>query len=229
MHLKAFAKICPVDSRRPEPDRIQKAAGIIRRGGVVVFPTLGLYGLGADAFNPAAVGRIFDLKGRNAAKPLLVMIQERGQIMGLVPRVDQRSTFMMDRFWPGRVTLVMPARADLAPGLTSADGKIAIRLAGHPVAAALIAAAGTPITATSANLSGTGGCADVRQIDAELLAAIDLALDAGPMSGAASTIVDICGTRPVVLRAGAVAEAAIISAWQEFERQAAGKHIDRSE
>ncbi len=216
--MKPIDKIRPIDARSSDPETLRHAAGIIRRGGVVVFPTLGLYGLGADAFNAAAVARIFALKGRNPLKPILVMIHDRSQLDRLVPRVDARSAFLMDRFWPGRVTFVLPARAGLARGLTSADGKIAVRLAGHRVAAALVAAAGTPITATSANLSGAGGCADVRHIEAEVLAAVDFVLDAGPTSGAASTIVDISGDRPRVLRSGAVSDAAISAAWQDFER-----------
>jgi L-threonylcarbamoyladenylate synthase len=214
--LKNTDKIVTVDARRPRTDHIRRAADAIREGGIVVFPTLGLYGLGADAFNAAAIGRIFDLKGRDSSKPVLVMICDRGDMNRLVAQVDARTRLMMDRFWPGRVTFVLPALEGLSPGLTSADRKIGIRLAGHPVAAALIAAAGTPITATSANLSGSGGCADVGQLDPAVLDSVDLVLDTGPMSGAPSTVVDISGAHPLILRSGAIPEAEIQSAWKDF-------------
>jgi hypothetical protein len=154
--LKNTDKIVTVDARRPRTDHIRRAADAIREGGIVVFPTLGLYGLGADAFNAAAIGRIFDLKGRDSSKPVLVMICDRGDMNRLVAQVDARARFMMDRFWPGRVTFVLPALEGLSPGLTSADRKIGIRLAGHPVAAALIPPCSIGRLGRSGSGSGSG-------------------------------------------------------------------------
>jgi L-threonylcarbamoyladenylate synthase len=215
--LKTTDKICTIEARRPQGDIIQRAAEVIAGEGIVVFPTMGLYGLGVDAFNAAAVARIFDLKGRDSSKPLLVMIHDRADLKRLVDHIDARTSFLMDRFWPGRVTFVLAAKTGLAGGLISPDGKIGVRLAGHPVAAALITAVGSPITATSANLSGSAGCTDAGQLDPAVLAAVDLVLDAGPLSGAPSTVIDSSGSHLLVLRPGAIPEAKIESAWLDFD------------
>lgn len=201
----------------PEPKIIARAAAVIRGGGVVIFPTQGLYGLGADALNPAAVERIFALKGRDPGKPLLVLIHRRDQTEILAAEVNALTRRLMDRFWPGQVTFVLPAAPGLPRGLVSTEGKIGIRLAGHPVAVALAAAVGGPITGTSANLSGEGGCADLDQLQPEVKAAADLILDAGPLAGGpGSTVVDTYVTPPRILREGSVPAKEILAACGGF-------------
>lgn len=214
--MKPTADIIPVDPVHPDARVIARAARAIRTGAVVVFPTYGLYGLGADAFNPDAVDRIFKIKGRSADKALLVLIDEPGTLGRLAQAPNAMALNLMRRFWPGKVTFVLSARQDLPAGIIGASTKIGVRLAAHPVAAALVRAAGVPLTGTSANISGTGGCSTVEQIDTGLIRRVDLVLDAGPLAGGrGSTVVDVTGDSPVVLREGLVATAEIMAAFKK--------------
>lgn len=209
-----------VDPHRPDPAVIETAAGILRRGGVVVFPTRCLYGLAADALNAAAVGRVFALKRRPADNPLLVLVQDRSRVAPLVRRVTSAADLLMRHFWPGLVTVVFAAREGLPPNLTAGTGKIGIRVPSHPVAAALVQAFGGPLTGTSANISGRPGCARVAQLDLELAAGVGAILDAGPLSGGpGSTVVDTTGKAPRVLRAGSVSARAVLRLLANPQRQ----------
>lgn len=213
--MKPTADILPVAPDKPDAEVIARAAHTIRTGGLVVFPTYGLYGLGADAFNPSAVERIFRIKGRPAVKALLVLVETVADLQRITEAPSPLALKLMQRFWPGRVTFILPARRDLPSGITSTDGKIGVRLISHPVAAALVRAAAVPLTGTSANISGTGGCSRVAQIDTDLIRKVDLVLDAGPLAGGpGSTVVDVTGDKPLVLRQGAVAAARIMEAFK---------------
>ncbi len=215
--MKPIDKIWSVGAREPDEAFIAQAAAMIRRGGLVVFPTRGLYGLGADAFNADAVGRIFDLKGRSADKALLVLIEDVRALTRVAKAPSAMATYLMRHFWPGQVTFVVPARTDLPVGLNAGSGYIGVRWVGHPVAAALIRAVGNPLTGTSANISGTKGCAAVDDLDSNILARVDGVLDAGPLAGGhGSTVVDVTSAAPVVLREGAVAASEIMSCFQRY-------------
>ena len=206
-----------IDSERLQPDIISTAANLIRDGGVAVLPTRGLYGLGADAFNASAAGRIFTIKNRPTDKPLLVLIGHRRMLSQIVAEIPPMAASIMDAFWPGRITLVMQGRQGLPQGLHSSDGKVGVRLVEHPVAAALVNAVGSPVTGTSANLSGQEGCSRVGEIDETVLASVDLVLDAGPLDGGpGSTIVDVTGDTPCILREGAVSTSAVMAAFDAF-------------
>lgn len=194
-----------MDPRAPEADRIAAAAEIIRSGGLVCFPTRCLYGLGADALDERSVERVFDVKQRPADMPILVLVSRPGQLAALVEEVPAAARALMDRFWPGRLTLVFRASKRLPARLTAGTGKIGVRLAGHPVARALAEAAGGPITGTSANLSGRGGCRRIDELDPLIARAVDLILDAGELEGGAgSTVMDVSGEVPAMIREGAV-------------------------
>lgn len=205
------SKIQPVDPARPAPDRILHAARIIAAGGLVVFPTRTLYGLGADAANPAAVARVFAVKGRPADKPVSVLVNSREDIPPLVMEISDAAIRLMDAFWPGQITLVFAARPSVSPVLTAGTGKIGIRIPEHPVAAAVTAALKTPLTGTSANLSGRPGADRIEHFPSALIHGVDLVLDAGRLSGGAgSTVVDVTVHPPKVLREGTVAATAIL-------------------
>ena len=194
-----------VDAADPDPQVIAEAVRVLRGGGLVVFPTSGLYGLGADALNPKAVQRVYQAKKRPSAKPILVLIGDLSQLKMLCNGVTETAARLMGLFWPGRLTVVVAARPDLPDVLTGGSGKIGVRLSRHPVARALVAAFGGPVTATSANISGQKGCAAAADLDPALIAAVDLVLDAGElMGGKGSTVVDASADRAVVLREGAI-------------------------
>ena len=202
MRLSIIRKI---NSRKPEPEIIAEAAAIIKKGGVVVFPTRCLYGLGADALDPHAVEKIIKIKQRPADNPILVLIDCRRQLDSLVVNISPVAMAIMDTFWPGRVTLVFEAGDTLSNRLTAHTGKIGVRLAGHPVASALIKQVGSPVTGTSANLSGKPGCRQIQYLDPPIAKRVDLVLDAGMLEGGVgSTIVDVTEDRPQILREGQV-------------------------
>ncbi len=199
------AQIFKIAPDRPPFDAVNSAAGIITNGGVVVFPTRGLYGLGADAFNEKAVSRIFKIKQRSTKKPVLVLIHEIRHLERLVKNITPLARRIMSAHWPGRVTLVFDALDTLPAVLTAGTGKIGVRMAGHPVAAALSRAVSGPITGTSANLAGGPGCMCIPDMNPAIIQFADLILDAGPLKGGiGSTVVDVTGRSPVVLREGAV-------------------------
>ncbi len=210
-----------IDPHHPQPDRIEQAARILRDGGVVILPTRGLYGLGCDARNAAAVRRIFNIKKRPLEKPLLVLISNRGMLADVVPSIPSLAEPLMTAFWPGRLTLVMKGRKDLPSGLCSGTGKVGVRMVGHPVAAALVEDVARAVTGTSANLSGAGGCDRIEAIDRMVIDAVDMILDAGVLGGGAgSSVVDVTGRSPRILREGAVSAREISKAVESAEHLA---------
>ena len=200
-----------IDPVHPEPEVLEEAATIIQQGGVVAFPTRCLYGLGADALNPDAVGQVVKIKRRSEQNPILVLIDSRKQLKSLVKMIPPAADAIMDAFWPGRVTLVFEARHSLPGQLTAGTGKIGVRLPGHPVAFALVKDIQRPLTGTSANLSGRPGCYRASDLDPMIVGQLGLILDAGALiGGIGSTVVDATVTPPQILREGAVTASQIM-------------------
>jgi L-threonylcarbamoyladenylate synthase len=198
-------KIININPSNPDPDVIKATTEVIKRGGIVFFPTQYLYGLGADALNIEAVKRVFDIKQRSLNKPLSILIKNRDEINKLVKYIPPAALRIMDSFWPGRITIVFEAKDLVPPHLTTGTGKIGIRLPGHPVAAALLNSLKNPITGTSANLTDNAGCSRVPDLDPQIAKKLDLILDAGPLEGGAgSTVIDVTPPEPRILREGAV-------------------------
>ena len=182
-----------------------QAARAISSGGLVVFPTRCLYGLAADAGNEAAVRQVFRAKGRSPENQVLILIRHIDDLAGLVTVVPDTAALLMEKIWPGGLTLVFRASAAVPAVLTAGTGKIGIRLPAHPVARALVEAVGRPVTGTSANLSGQPGCSQIDSLAAEITAAADLIIDAGRLAGGVgSTVVDVTRREPVILRSGAI-------------------------
>lgn len=206
-----------IDPNRMQTAFIDEAAAVINRGGVVILPTSGLYGLCGNALNQEAVKRIFSIKNRAWEKPLLVLISHRRMLSTIVAAETALANELMDRFWPGKLTLVMQGRKDLPQGLCSATGKVGVRLVAHPVAAAVVQAVGGPVTGSSANLSGAGGCAAIHAVDPKVVQSVELILDAGTLKGGpGSTVVDVTGEVPRILREGALATVAIMEVFEQF-------------
>jgi len=198
-------KIIQVDPLNPRDDLIVESFQIIKDGGVIVFPTQYLYGLGADALNVEAVDKVFAIKQRSYHKPLLVLIPHRQDLKRLVQHVSSAAVHIMNCFWPGAVTLVFKAKDTVPENLTANTGKVGIRMPQHPVALALSRAVGGPLTATSANITGDSGCSTVSDIDLRISDNVDLILDAGPLKGGTgSTVVDVTIDPPKILRDGAI-------------------------
>jgi len=185
------------------PGAIARAAALIRAGGLVAFPTETVYGLGANALDPVAVGRIFHAKGRPATNPVIVHIAHRAQLDELVGAIPPLAEELASLFWPGPLTLVLP-RGSKVPDIVTAGGPtVAVRVPAHPVAQELLLACGLPIAAPSANrsmcLSPTRAEHVLRGLDTR----IDMILDAGPcFGGLESTVLDVTTQPPTLLRPG---------------------------
>jgi L-threonylcarbamoyladenylate synthase len=198
-------EIISLDGQSPDQDAIDKAATLIKKGGLVVFPTSTFYGLGVLASDANVVDSVFRIKKRDRQKPLLILIARMGDLAPLVQSIPATATRLMQAYWPGAITLVFEAADVLPPNLTGYTGKIGIRLAGHPVASALVRTVGSPITGTSANLSGKAGCSEVDELDREIMGEVDLVLNAGRLEGIrGSTVVDVTVVPPRILREGVV-------------------------
>jgi L-threonylcarbamoyladenylate synthase len=181
------------------------AAVFLRAGGIVAYPTETYYGLAADPWNGQALHRLFQVKNRPAVKPVLVLVSDRAQVLLLAREISPTARLLMDRFWPGPLTLVLPARADLSPLLTGGTGTVGVRLSPDPVAAALLRAFGSPLTATSANLSGREPATTANEVKAAFGGQVDLILDGGPAPGRmGSTLVGVSGGRITCLREGRI-------------------------
>ena len=188
-----------------DPLAIAEAAGVLRRGGLVAFPTETVYGLGANAFDPRAVARVFEVKARPSFDPLIVHLASAGDLARVSPTDDPRVNVLAARFWPGPLTLVVPRRPEVPDLVTSGLDTVGVRVPAHPAAHALIAAAGTPVAAPSANPFGYVSPTTAAHV-AELLGrSVDLVLDGGPCRvGVESTILSLAAHPPVILRPGGV-------------------------
>ncbi|WP_030345949.1 MULTISPECIES: L-threonylcarbamoyladenylate synthase [unclassified Streptomyces] len=184
---------------------IEKAAGVLRAGGLVALPTETVYGLGADAENPAAVSRIFQVKGRPPSHPLIVHIGGAEQLDDWVEDVPATARLLAETFWPGPLTLVLRRGHRVPLEATGGLETVAVRVPDHPVALALLAAFGGGVTAPSANRFGQVSPTTAHDVRAELGDGVDFVLDGGSCEvGVESTIVDATGEVPSILRPGGV-------------------------
>ena len=186
--------------------QIDRGVAILKRGGIVAFPTDTVYGLGASASIPEAVARVYAVKGRPRNMPLPLLLARLSQIEDVAESVPPLAWLLAKRFLPGALTLVLP-RASSVPDIVTAGGMtVAVRIPAHPVPVALASGLGAPLLGTSANLSGRPSALTASEVYAQFGDQIDLVIDGGRSPGGReSTIVDVTGQSPVVLRKGAVA------------------------
>lgn len=198
-------KFWPVDPVNPGPEVIAAAAGIIQAGGLVAFPTETVYGLGANGLDARAVEKIFAAKGRPSDNPLILHIADMGDVFQLSSQVPLQAQVLMETFWPGPLTIVLPKRDFIPVAVTAGLPTVAIRMPNHPVALELIKKAGVPIAAPSANRSGYPSPTTARHVQDDLAGRIEAILDGGPADvGLESTVLDLTGDLPVILRPGGV-------------------------
>ncbi|KXA93204.1 tRNA threonylcarbamoyladenosine biosynthesis protein [candidate division MSBL1 archaeon SCGC-AAA259E17] len=203
MSRKVETTILKVDPKKIDTKKIRTAAKAIQEGKLVAFPTETVYGLGANALEEEAVSRIFEAKGRPADNPLIVHIAEEDSVNILAKHVPENAGKLMDKFWPGPMTLIMP-KSDLVPGVTTANlDTVAIRMPSHPVARALIKEANLPIAAPSANLSGRPSPTSAKHVLDDLSGRIEVVIDGGKTGyGVESTVISLSESIPTVLRPG---------------------------
>ncbi len=191
-------------------ESIARAINIMEGGGVVAYPTETFYGIGADIGNPRGIEKIYAIKGRDFNKPVSIIIGDREDLVKFTNNITPAAERLMDRFWPGGITLLFAASRKVPPKLTAKTGKIGIRLSSNPTATLLAKGLSGAITATSANRSGRKECVSVEEVIDCIGEDLDAVIDGGRTpGGAGSTIVDVTADIPVIIREGIIPSSAI--------------------
>lgn len=195
------------DTDHIKEEELQEAAQIIRDGGLVAFPTETVYGLGANALDEQAARKIYEAKGRPSDNPLIAHVSSLEELKPLVKEIPEAAKKLMDAFWPGPMTMIFPKSGVVPYGTTGGLDTVAVRMPSDPVARALISLAGVPIAAPSANTSGRPSPTTAQHVWQDMEGKIEMILDGGPVGiGLESTIVDVTGEIPTILRPGAVTQ-----------------------
>lgn len=193
------------DNQNIDDRQLEEAAQILRDGGLVAFPTETVYGLGANALNEEAARKIYAAKGRPSDNPLIAHVARKEDVEALTSCIPEAGRKLMDRYWPGPLTLVFPKSERVPYGTTGGLETVAVRMPSDPVANRLIRLAGVPVAAPSANTSGRPSPTTADHVYQDMNGKIEMIVDGGPVGiGLESTIVDVSGEVPVMLRPGAV-------------------------
>jgi len=194
-----------VEVNEPADRVLVLAAEVIQAGGVVVYPTDTLYGLGANAWNAEAVKRVQAIKKRQEDKPVLVIVHSSGAALGLTDEVTEGGESLMSSFWPGPLTLLFRCGAHVPPAVTRGAARIGVRVPASPFCRRLAELSGCPVTSTSANISGEPVPGSVQEIERALGPGVDLFVDGGTLArGLPSTVVDVSEPVPRLLREGVI-------------------------
>ena len=207
--------ILNVNPKAPEPELIDQAAQYVLQGEVVVYPTETIYGLGADVLNRKAVKKIYELKQRDYGLPIALLVADIAMLKEYTTEIPERAFALIRRFWPGPLTILFEVNSKMPKGLVTNTNKIGVRISSHPVAAALVAKVGRPITTTSANLSDYPPSLNARHVQKFFGEKISCILNGGecePSRG--STVVDVTDESMRIIRAGSVSIEEVIQVFQ---------------
>jgi L-threonylcarbamoyladenylate synthase len=199
-----MAEVIHLDPVQPSPLLIDKAAEVTKGGGVIIYPTETLYGLGANPYDPAAMQRLYAIKGRERTKPIPFLIKDLQMLATLVEAIPPIGRQLMEHYWPGPLTLIFRAKEGLPAPLRGEGGTIGLRISSHPIARGVVEAVDCPLTATSANPAGEGDLIDCQGIAQTFGDQVDLIVDGGKVGGVGSTVVDLTMTPPQVVREGMI-------------------------
>jgi L-threonylcarbamoyladenylate synthase len=203
-------RVVVVDPQNPDASVIAEAAAVLVQGGLVAFPTETVYGLGANALDLAAIDALFDAKGRPSTNPVIVHLATADGVSEIARDVPAVAGQLMQRFWPGPLTLVLKKTEQVSASITAGLDSVGVRVPAHPVARALLAAARLPIAAPSANRFSRPSPTQAEHVLDDLNGSIDMVLDAGPTTvGVESTVLDLTTSPPLVLRPGGVSVEAL--------------------
>ena len=184
---------------------LRQAIASLNRGDVIVFPTETVYGLGADALNPAAVEKVFQLKGRNPDTPIPIIVADQAMLNGLVEKIPWIARTLMEQFWPGPLTLVLPAASDTPKQLLNRTGGVGVRISSQPIVTRLARELGRPLTATSANPSGEPAASTIEQAQNYFAGKIEIFLDGGQLpSKTGSSVIEVIDGRIKIIREGEI-------------------------
>ncbi len=206
-------------NRQIELELIQKGVATLKGGGLVAYPTDTVYGLGASMLIPEAVLRIYEVKRRPRDMALPLLLADVSQMDEVTVAIPPLARFLAEKFLPGALTLVLYKAESVSDVITAGSPKVAVRVPNHPVPLALISGLGTPITGTSANLSGKPSPLTAGEVASQIGGNVDLIIDCGRVPGGVeSTVVDVTGNAPVILREGAISK-------EELERMCASSGL----
>ena len=203
-----------IDQENPQPEVLERAAGAVRRGNVVAIPTEALYMLVADPFNLGAVTGVFRAKGREAHRSLPLLVGDLMMAEDLASDLNKRFFVLARHFWPGPLTIIVPASAKVPLKVTGNTGRLALRQSRSKIAAGLIGILNQPLIATSANISGHPTCRSGIDVFGMMDGRVDLVVDGGACSGEGATTVDITEPYWKIIRAGAIDEKEIADCLQ---------------
>ena len=203
--LRSRSCACPLGSMNTvDNSRLEKAIKLLNRGGIIAFPTDTVYGIGADAFQPEAVRKLYQIKGRPEDKPIPILVGTLEDVVCVAQNLPRSFFRIAERFWPGELTLIVEEK-DLLPEITAGGKTVGVRMPNHPLALQLMQRFGGPIATTSANRSGTTPATSAQAVHAELGDRVDLVLDGGQtFTKVASTVLDLSTTPPKIRRHGGV-------------------------
>ena len=207
MNKKVKTEVLRINSKKPDDGIIERASSLIRSGEIVAFPTETVYGLGANALDPLAISKIYQIKGRPSDNPLIVHIGDLNMLSGLVSTIPPREMRMIKKFWPGPITLIFKKSKSVPKITTGGLGTVAVRMPRNKIALALIKMSGLPIAAPSANLSGKPSPTNASHVKEDLNGKVKLILDGGRTEiGIESTVIDMTPRIPVILRPGGISK-----------------------
>lgn len=200
-------EVIKIQTHNFDIEKIKYAADVLREGGLVVFPTETVYGLGANALDGRAVKNIFKAKGRPSDNPLIVHVSKKESVESLVESISPEAQVLMETYWPGPLTVIMNKSGLVSPVVCAGLKTVAVRMPAHPIALALIDEAGVPVAAPSANISGKPSPTNGEHVISDLYGKVDVIIDSGPAKvGLESTVVDTTGIRPLILRPGSISK-----------------------
>jgi L-threonylcarbamoyladenylate synthase len=227
--FREMTQLVELDPKHPVCEAIERAAAIIRSGGLVAFPTETVYGLGANAMNEIAVRKIFEAKGRPADNPLIVHVGGREMLDVVATGVEEKAERLIEGFWPGPLTLVLNRTSEVAQSVSAGLPTIAVRMPRNKIALALIRASNTPIAAPSANWSGRPSPTTASHVLEDLGGKIEMILDGGVTKiGIESTVLDVTHDPPVILRPGWITQETLSDAIGRVERATSDDELRRS-
>jgi L-threonylcarbamoyladenylate synthase len=212
-------RIILVDPADPREERLEQAVEILEAGGVVALPTETLYGLAVDPFNADALRRLNAVKGKPERSASLLLLSHKSQVSQVAGTLPDQFATLADAFWPGPLTLVVPAADALPDEVSGGKGTVGVRVPGLQLPRRLAASLGRPITGVSANLHGSPACRTATEVVGAIPEGIDIVLDGGPTAGGApSTVLDLTGAAPSVVRPGAIPHTALAPFLPDLER-----------
>jgi L-threonylcarbamoyladenylate synthase len=199
------AKIYQMNPQKPDRGIIAMTCDALAQGAIISYPTESFYGLGASAYDESAVEKIFMIKGREEGKPLPVIIPDLKTLSELTADIPGIARVLIEKFWPGGLTLVFRSSPQVSLRITGGTQKIGVRISSHPIAQAIVSTLKIPIVATSANLSGENTCSTAQEVYNILGDKIDIIIDGGKTEGVLpSTVLDLTQTPPLIVREGII-------------------------